>query len=224
MREAAGDDRYAWSFAGSRRLKGISSEVRTFRARQRHEAERHELTRCRALSPVGAMALLMIFALVAGAGTALSPCVLPVLPAVLSAGVTGGRRRPLGVVTGIVVVVHVRDRRARLRDRRARPAGRPGALDRDRDARRVRRRAAGPAARRPGRGVRQPARPGPGRAAARASAPASCSDSSLGLVYAPCAGPILAGVITVSPRRTSPRASSRWRSPTRSARAPSSTR
>src|SRR5688500_539279 len=48
------------------------------------------------------MALLMIFALVAGAGTALSPCVLPVLPAVLSAGVTGGRRRPLGVVTGIV--------------------------------------------------------------------------------------------------------------------------
>src|ERR671924_2025426 len=49
------------------------------------------------------MALLMVFALVAGAGTALSPCVLPVLPAVLSAGVTGGRRRPLGVVTGLAV-------------------------------------------------------------------------------------------------------------------------
>ena len=36
------------------------------------------------------MALLMLFALVAGAGTALSPCVLPVLPALLSAGVTEG--------------------------------------------------------------------------------------------------------------------------------------
>ncbi len=44
----------------------------------------------------------MVFALVAGAGTALSPCVLPILPAVLGAGVTGGRRRPLGVVTGLV--------------------------------------------------------------------------------------------------------------------------
>jgi cytochrome c biogenesis protein CcdA len=46
--------------------------------------------------------LLIGFALVAGAATALSPCVLPVLPAVLGAGVTGGRRRPLGVVTGLV--------------------------------------------------------------------------------------------------------------------------
>jgi cytochrome c biogenesis protein CcdA/thiol-disulfide isomerase/thioredoxin len=43
----------------------------------------------------------MLFALVAGAGTALSPCVLPVLPAVLSVGVTGGRRRPLGVMVGL---------------------------------------------------------------------------------------------------------------------------
>src|SRR3954453_20190745 len=49
------------------------------------------------------MALLMLFALVAGAGTALSPCVLPILPAVLSAGVTGGRRRPVGVVTGLAL-------------------------------------------------------------------------------------------------------------------------
>ena len=49
------------------------------------------------------MALLMLFALLAGAATALSPCVLPVLPAVLGAGVGGGRRRPLGVVTGLVL-------------------------------------------------------------------------------------------------------------------------
>src|SRR5436190_4026687 len=45
----------------------------------------------------------MAFAFVAGAATAVSPCVLPVLPVALSAGVTGGRRRPLGVVAGLAV-------------------------------------------------------------------------------------------------------------------------
>jgi cytochrome c biogenesis protein CcdA/thiol-disulfide isomerase/thioredoxin len=49
------------------------------------------------------MVLLIAFAFVAGAATALSPCVLPVLPIALSAGVTGGRRRPLGVVTGLAL-------------------------------------------------------------------------------------------------------------------------
>ena len=49
------------------------------------------------------MALLMVFAAIAGAGTALSPCVLPILPAVLAAGASGGRRRPLGVVIGLAV-------------------------------------------------------------------------------------------------------------------------
>src|SRR5947209_7711200 len=49
------------------------------------------------------MLLLALFALVAGAATALSPCVLPVLPVVLSAGATGGRRRPLGIVTGLAL-------------------------------------------------------------------------------------------------------------------------
>ena len=48
------------------------------------------------------MLVLIAFAAVAGAGTAVSPCVLPVLPALLSAGATGGRRRPVGVVTGLV--------------------------------------------------------------------------------------------------------------------------
>jgi adenylate cyclase len=33
MRDAAGEDAYRWSFAGSRRLKGISGEVKLFRAR-----------------------------------------------------------------------------------------------------------------------------------------------------------------------------------------------
>ena len=49
------------------------------------------------------MVLLTLFALVAGAGTAITPCILPVLPALLSAGATGGRRRPLGIVCGLAV-------------------------------------------------------------------------------------------------------------------------
>jgi cytochrome c biogenesis protein CcdA/thiol-disulfide isomerase/thioredoxin len=47
------------------------------------------------------MLLLMLFAAVAGAGTAVTPCVLPVLPALLSASGAGGRRRPLGIVIGL---------------------------------------------------------------------------------------------------------------------------
>ncbi len=47
------------------------------------------------------MLLLMAFAFVAGAGTAVTPCVLPVLPALLSASAVGGRRRPLGIVLGL---------------------------------------------------------------------------------------------------------------------------
>ena len=47
------------------------------------------------------MPLLMLFALIAGAGTAITPCVLPVLPALLSASAVGGRRRPLGIVLGL---------------------------------------------------------------------------------------------------------------------------
>jgi cytochrome c biogenesis protein CcdA/thiol-disulfide isomerase/thioredoxin len=47
------------------------------------------------------MLLLMLFALLAGAGTAITPCVLPVLPALLSASAMGGRRRPIGIVLGL---------------------------------------------------------------------------------------------------------------------------
>jgi cytochrome c biogenesis protein CcdA/thiol-disulfide isomerase/thioredoxin len=47
--------------------------------------------------------VLVIFAFLAGAATAVSPCVLPVLPIAFSAGVTGGRKRPLGVVTGLAL-------------------------------------------------------------------------------------------------------------------------
>jgi cytochrome c biogenesis protein CcdA/thiol-disulfide isomerase/thioredoxin len=53
------------------------------------------------------MVFLLFFALLAGAGTALSPCVLPVLPALLSAGGVGGRRRPFGIVLGLTVTFTV---------------------------------------------------------------------------------------------------------------------
>jgi cytochrome c biogenesis protein CcdA/thiol-disulfide isomerase/thioredoxin len=53
------------------------------------------------------MLVLVIFAVLAGAGTALSPCALPVLPALLSAGGVGGRRRPLGIVIGLSITFTV---------------------------------------------------------------------------------------------------------------------
>jgi cytochrome c biogenesis protein CcdA/thiol-disulfide isomerase/thioredoxin len=144
------------------------------------------------------MALLMIFALIAGAGTALSPCVLPVLPAVLSAGVTGGRRRPLGVVTGLVAsftfatvaLVYVIDALG-LPDDFVRWVAIatlavfgvvllvPWLADRvEAFASRI--------------------APGPARTGGDGFGSGFVLGASLGLVYAPCAGPILAGVITVS--------------------------
>jgi len=49
------------------------------------------------------MILLLTFAFLAGAATAITPCVLPVLPALLSASGTGGRRRPVGIVCGMTL-------------------------------------------------------------------------------------------------------------------------
>jgi cytochrome c biogenesis protein CcdA/thiol-disulfide isomerase/thioredoxin len=51
------------------------------------------------------MALLIPIAFLAGIVTAISPCVLPVLPVAMAGAVTGGRRRPLGVVAGFVVTL-----------------------------------------------------------------------------------------------------------------------
>ena len=49
------------------------------------------------------MLLLLIFGFIAGAATAISPCALPVLPVVFAAGATGGRKRPLGIATGLAL-------------------------------------------------------------------------------------------------------------------------
>jgi len=49
------------------------------------------------------MLILLVFAFFAGIFTVLSPCILPVLPAILSAGTIQGRLRPLGIITGLVI-------------------------------------------------------------------------------------------------------------------------
>ena len=144
------------------------------------------------------MALLMLFAFVAGAGTALSPCVLPILPAVLSVGVTGGRRRPLGIVTGLalsftfatVALVYVID-----------ALGLPDDIARTLAI--VVLAAFGVSLLVPPIGDRLEAwltriAPRPARTSGEGFGSGLVLGASLGLVYAPCAGPILAGVITVS--------------------------
>ncbi|MGH2954955.1 MAG: cytochrome c biogenesis protein DipZ [Solirubrobacterales bacterium] len=148
------------------------------------------------------MALLAGFAFVAGFATCLSPCVLPVLPALLSGGATGGRRRPLGIVTGLVLsftfatvaLVYV-----------IAALGLPNDIARTlavlvllgfglslivpplaaRLQAKIARWARAPRARR-GEGFLSGLPLGFG----------------LGFLYAPCAGPILAGVITVSAAQT----------------------
>ena len=49
------------------------------------------------------MAILIPFAILAGIITVLSPCILPVLPVVLSSSVSRGKSRPLGVITGLIL-------------------------------------------------------------------------------------------------------------------------
>ncbi len=51
---------------------------------------------------VGGVLVLLGIGFVAGIIAALSPCVLPVLPIVLAGGATGGRRRPYAIIAGLV--------------------------------------------------------------------------------------------------------------------------
>ena len=146
------------------------------------------------------MALLILFGFIAGAATALSPCVLPVLPIALSAGATGGRRRPLGIVAGLAVsftfatvaLVYVIS-----------ALGLPNDLLRTVAI--VVLIVFGVTLMIPPLADRVEA--WLSRLSGRFGAPGRGGDGfwsgtvlgvSLGLVYAPCAGPILAGVITVS--------------------------
>jgi cytochrome c biogenesis protein CcdA/thiol-disulfide isomerase/thioredoxin len=156
------------------------------------------------------MVILILFGFIAGAATAVSPCVLPVLPVALAAGATGGRRRPLGVVTGLalsftfatVALVYVIS-----------ALGLPDSLLRtlaivaligfgvsllvppigDRLEARLSR--IGPSG---GVSAGGTAAGGPGERGGGGFWSGMLVGGGLGFVYAPCAGPILAGVITVS--------------------------
>ncbi|MCW3067572.1 MAG: hypothetical protein JWL67_197 [Solirubrobacterales bacterium] len=144
------------------------------------------------------MLVLLGFALLAGAGTALSPCVLPVLPALLSAGGVGGRRRPLGIVLGLsitftVTIVGV-----------ANLVGGVGlGSDPLRDVAIAVLLAFGIALLLPGLAARleaplsRLARFGP-RTTGDGFASGLLVGGALGFVYTPCASPILAAVISVS--------------------------
>ncbi|KXK10695.1 MAG: Cytochrome C biogenesis protein transmembrane region [Microgenomates bacterium OLB23] len=46
--------------------------------------------------------ILLVFAFLAGLVTILSPCILPILPIVLSGSLLTGKHRPLGVIIGFV--------------------------------------------------------------------------------------------------------------------------
>lgn len=49
------------------------------------------------------MLILLLFAFLAGIVTILSPCILPILPAILSAGTVKGKWRPLGIISGLIL-------------------------------------------------------------------------------------------------------------------------
>jgi len=49
------------------------------------------------------MFLLLGFAFLAGIFTVMSPCILPILPVVLSAGISKGKFRPIGIIIGLIL-------------------------------------------------------------------------------------------------------------------------
>jgi cytochrome c biogenesis protein CcdA/thiol-disulfide isomerase/thioredoxin len=140
----------------------------------------------------------MLFAVVVGAGTAVSPCVLPVLPAMLSASGAGGKRRPLGIVIGLtttfaITIIGI----AKVVD------GVGLGADPLRDVAIVVLLVFGVALIVPriGAAVERPlaafSRLGP-RNRGDGFTSGLLVGGALGFVYTPCAGPILAGVISVS--------------------------
>src|SRR4051812_35130893 len=144
------------------------------------------------------MLLLLVFALIAGAGTALSPCALPVLPAILASSADGGRRRPFGVVLGLSVTFLVTVIGL------AEVAGGVGLGDTAlRTVAIVALLAFGVAIAVPAIGARleaplsRLARFGPRRLGDGFASRLGVG-AALGFVYAPCAGPVLAAVVSVS--------------------------
>ena len=154
---------------------------------------------------IARMLLVLGFAFVAGVLTILAPCTLPVVPLVLGASAMGGRRRTLGILVGFsltfvaaAVLLASALAAAGLTTDRLRVAsaivlgmvgltlavGRVGAWVERRLAP-----VAGFGARLAGR------RPGDGLLGGLALG------GAIGLVWAPCVGPIMAGVIAVAATR-----------------------
>jgi cytochrome c biogenesis protein CcdA/thiol-disulfide isomerase/thioredoxin len=142
--------------------------------------------------------ILILLSAVIGAGTALSPCALPVLPVLLSAGATGGRRRPVAIVIGLsaTFLLSIIGGGELLRH-----LGLGG--DTLRDVGIAVLVIAGVAALAPGVAARleRPlaalSRLGPKRAG-DGFLSGLLVGGALGFVYAPCAGPVLAAVVSVS--------------------------
>ncbi|HKH16732.1 MAG TPA: redoxin domain-containing protein [Solirubrobacteraceae bacterium] len=138
------------------------------------------------------------FAVLAGAATALSPCVLPVLPVALAAGSTGGRRRPLGVAIGLAGAFALA---AVLLTRALDALGLPG--DSARGLAIAVLAAFGIALVVPRLGaalegrLSRLGRRGAGAGRGDGFRSGLVLGASLGLVYAPCAGPILAAVVAL---------------------------
>src|SRR6476659_9511354 len=153
------------------------------------------------------MLLLLLFGFIAGAATAISPCALPVLPVVFAAGATGGRKRPLGIATGLalsftfatVLLVYLIS-----------AFGLPDSIIRyfaigvlaifglSLLIPSIAMRLEGFISRVTARSANKVSTATQGDGTQEGFWSGVLIGSGLGLVYAPCAGPILAGVITVS--------------------------
>ena len=157
------------------------------------------------------MALLLLFAFVAGLLTILAPCTLPVVPLVVGAGTGGGARRPLGIVIGLALTFTIATivlasalaaigvSTAGLRVLAVIALGVVGLS------------LAWPAFGQRLEGLLSPLagiglRFGAGQASAAADRPSGFRSglalgAAIGLVWAPCVGPLMAGVIAVAATR-----------------------
>ena len=146
------------------------------------------------------MVILIAFSVLSGLVTVLSPCILPVLPIVLSSSAASGKARPIGVIAGLIVSFSIFTLAASwlvgllglsANALRLVAVGLLGLL---------------------GLGMIVPALnvwlekafgllPGllrPQRATGSGFGPGLLTGAGLGLVWAPCAGPILAAVTTLA--------------------------
>ena len=139
------------------------------------------------------MLVLLGIGFLAGVVTAISPCVLPVLPILLAGGASG--RKPLRIVAGLVASFTVFTLFAAwLLDQLGLPQDFLRNA-RDRPALRDRRDAARPARGAPARAAARASSRASGRAA---SAAASSSARRSGSSSCPCAGPVLATITVVA--------------------------